>query len=79
MRTLASVLPLNNYKLECVFNDGTRKIADISMYIKSPAFTPLHQPHAFSKVSNKKFFVEWSDYEIDLSADTLWHIGETVM
>lgn len=78
MRTLESVSPISNYKLECTFSDGTHKIADVSVYLDAPAFKPLTEPQAFLKVINKKYFVEWSDHEIDLSADTLWHIGENV-
>jgi len=26
-------------------------------------------------LSNHGYFVEWKDYNIDLSADTLWHIA----
>ena len=76
MRTILNLKALDNYKLQCTFNDGSKKIADISTYLNAPAFLPLQQYAAFNKVSNKNYFVEWVDYEIDLSADTLWHIGK---
>ena len=61
--------------MECLFSDGTIKIADIKPFLKSEVFKPLTNPKAFSQITNQKYFVEWSDYEIDLSADTLWHIA----
>ncbi len=75
MRTLSAVEAMDNYKLQCTFDNGIKKIADISVYLKAAAFRPLQQPNIFKKVSNRSYFVEWADEEIDLSADTLWHIG----
>ncbi len=75
MKTLSAVKALENYKLQCIFDDGTKKVADISVYLDAPAFVPLKQKEVFKKVSNENYFVEWKDCEVDLSADTLWHIG----
>ena len=75
MRTLSSVEALDNFRLLCTFDTGEIKIADISIYLNTPAFLPLQQQNAFKKISNRSYFVEWVDCEIDLSADTLWHIG----
>lgn len=75
MRTLINIIPLNDFRLECLFNDGTKKIADIKPFFKTEVFKPLMNKDAFSQIKNRKYFVEWSDHEIDLSADTLWHIA----
>ena len=75
MKTLSAIEPLDNYKIRCTFDDGEKKIADISVYLQSPVFSPLQEPRIFKQVSNQGYFVEWADQEIDLSADTLWHIG----
>jgi hypothetical protein len=75
MRTLIEIKTLHDFRLECVFNDGTKKIADIKPFLSKEAFKPLADPKAFSAIHNCGYFVEWSDYEIDLSADTLWHIA----
>ena len=75
MRLLTNVAPLNNYRLVCTFDNGVEKVADISHYLESEAFKPLHNLQLFSKVQNREYYVEWLDGEIDLSADTLWHIG----
>ncbi len=75
MRTLINIIPLNDFQLECLFDDGTKKIADIKPFFKTEVFKPLMNKEAFLQIKNRKYFVEWSDYEIDLSADTLWHIS----
>lgn len=76
MRTLTDIKPLNNYRLKCLFNDGTEKIADIKPFLDKEAFRPLTDPHVFtSTLYNGGYFVAWKNGEIDLSADTLWHIS----
>jgi Protein of unknown function (DUF2442) len=75
MRTLTDIKPLKDFRLECVFNEGTKKIADLKPFLNTEAFKALANPDAFSAIKNCKYFVEWSVYEVDLSADTLWHIA----
>ncbi len=75
MRTIVSIEPLDSHKLLCAFSDGTSKIADTTDYLKGEAFKPLLNSKEFSKIENHKHFVMWPDYDLDLSADTLWHIG----
>jgi hypothetical protein len=76
MRILTTIKPLSNYRLECIFSDGTKKIADIKPFLDKEAFKPLADPHVFaSALHNGGYFVEWKNYEVDLSADTLWHIS----
>lgn len=76
MRTLTNIKPLSNYRIECLFDDGTRKIADITPFLTSEAFKPLTDPKIFSSsIHNGGYFIEWKHYDIDLSADTLWHIA----
>ena len=79
MRTITNIKALSDFWLECLFSDGTRKIADIRPYLSAEAFKPLSDPRIFSSMlSNQGYFVEWKDYDIDLSADTLWHIAANV-
>jgi hypothetical protein len=76
MRILTDIKALKDFRLECVFNDGTRKIADITPFLSAAAFQPLTDYRIFfSALRNEGTFVEWKDYDIDLSADTLWHIA----
>ena len=75
MRHLTNIVPLRDYKLICTFDNGIEKVVDISQYLQSEAFQPLQKPDVFSKVQNREYYVEWLEGEVDLSADTLWHIG----
>ena len=75
MRTINNIEILDNYKLRCTFSNNIVKVADVSIYLDAPAFAILKNKAVFDTVINKNYFVEWSDYELDLSADTLWHIG----
>lgn len=78
MKKLKSVIPLDDYTLACVFDDGMEKIADIKPFLQSEVFNSLLDLVKFKKVKNNLFFVTWLDEEADLSADTLWHIGVPV-
>ena len=78
MRLLTKVAPLPDYRLACTFEDGTEKIANISQYLHSEVFKPLTDLRLFNTVQNRQYYVEWLDGEVDLSADTLWYIGELI-
>jgi hypothetical protein len=41
-------------------------------------FKVLSDFNNFCEVKNKKYFIEWEKYELDLSADTLWHEGKII-
>ncbi len=77
MRTLTDIKPLNNFRLECLFSDGTKKIADIKPFLDKEVFKPSNDPHIFSStLYNGRYFIEWKNYDVNLSADTLWHIAD---
>lgn len=78
MRHLISVTPVHDHKLICTFDNGVRKVADITRYLQSEVFKPLQKPELFSQVRNHQDYVEWLNGDVDLSADTLWHIGEVI-
>jgi Protein of unknown function (DUF2442) len=67
------------HEIVCTFEDGTIRKADISELLKSPVFQPLRNPMNLLKAENRGYFVEWPDWEVDLSADTLWHLGIPVL
>jgi hypothetical protein len=75
MRFLTCIKPLSDYRLVCTFDNGIEKVADLTQYLQSEAFKPLQNPELFSEVQNRQYYVEWLGGDIDLSADTLWHIG----
>lgn len=51
---------------------GERKV-DFKDYLKPPVFDPLKSIELFKTVTNKKYYILWETYDIDVSADTLWH------
>lgn len=73
MRKIESLQAVDNYILRLEFEKGQMRIFDLKPYLKLPAFEPLNNSEVFKNVVNKKYFIEWSALEIDLSADTLWH------
>lgn len=75
MRQLKSVRAISDYALQCVFENGTQKIASSKPFLNAEAFKPLSVISIFNQVENKGFYVSWLNEEIDLSADTLWSIG----
>ena len=78
MRKILEVRAIEGYFSEYFFDDGSRKMADIRPYLDSEAFRSLHDLAVFKEVENNKYYVSWQNEEIDLSADTLWHIGKFV-
>ncbi|TKT88773.1 DUF2442 domain-containing protein [Dyadobacter frigoris] len=78
MRTIKNLKATDGYSLECYFDDGGKRNADIKPYLKSEAFQWLQDINNFKQVRNNQYFVSWKNEEIDLSADTLWHIRKVV-
>lgn len=76
MRTIKTVKPLGDFILACEFTDGVLKKVDIKPLLDKEAFKPLSTDSNFQKVVNKDYFIEWIGLDIDLSADTLWHLGK---
>ena len=65
MRILADIKPLNNYRLECLFSDGTKKIADIKPFVDKETFRPLAPPRVFAlALCNGGYFVEWKTMKL---------------
>jgi hypothetical protein len=75
MYELNQIKPLADYILECRFSNGVSKNVDLKPFLNKEAFVPLKEDGNFKKAVNKSYFVEWMGLDIDLSADTLWHLG----
>ncbi len=75
MRNLVAVKANGNYTLDCLFDNGVLKVADVTLYLQSEVFRPLQDPTIFVQVTNNQNYVSWLNEQVDLSADTLWHIG----
>jgi len=65
----------DNYQLLLEFDNGTKKLFSMLPYLDAPVFRILKDEAIFRQVKNQNSFIEWQPYEIDLSADTLWHDG----
>ena len=40
MRTITNIKALSDFRLECFFSDGSKKIADIKPYLSAEALNP---------------------------------------
>ncbi len=78
MRKIIGLKPLDNFVLEVTFDNNYLKLFDFKNYLNLPVFAVLNNNEIFKTVKNKLYFIEWENYEIDLSADTLWHEGKDV-
>ena len=78
MRKITELRPTENFLLHIRFDNGTEKIFDMKPYLHLPVFTALQKQEAFQEVINKIYFIEWPAFEVDLSADTLWHEGKSL-
>jgi len=67
---------MEDFLLLVKFDNGIEKKVDIKPYLQYPVFSALKNINVFKSVENRGNFIEWQDYEIDLSADTLWHDGK---
>jgi hypothetical protein len=75
MYELNQIKPLNDFILECRFSNRVLKNVDLKPFLNKEAFLPLKDENNFKKVVNKSYFIEWLGLDIDLSADTLWHLA----
>ena len=65
------VYPLDDYRLELVFENGEHRIFDVKPYIQRGVFARLQNRATFQAVHVVAGSVEWSG-ELDLSYDTLY-------
>jgi Protein of unknown function (DUF2442) len=75
MREIIDLSFSSSLELICMFNDKTIKHINLSEIAKSPVFHFLNDASHTHYVVNRNYFIEWPQYEADLSADTLWHLG----
>jgi hypothetical protein len=75
MRNIINITPNPaDFTILVEFENSIKKY-DCKPLLNLPAFLPLNDKYIFKKVINKGYFIEWTQEEIDLSADTLWHDG----
>jgi hypothetical protein len=69
--SVVSVRPLDDYKLELVFENNEKKIFDVTPYLNRGVFQKLRDKDYFKKVKVSFDTVEWPD-EIDLEPEVLY-------
>ncbi len=72
VKTIVSVTPLENFSLLLEFNNGEKRIADISDLLNKPVYQPLKDEELFKKVHIiHDYTIAWND-EIDMCPDSLY-------
>ena len=75
MKEVVSVTPLKNYRLLVEFDNGERRIKDITPLLEKRAFKPLKNISYFNTVAIVCGAITWQDYdgnEIDLCPDNTY-------
>jgi hypothetical protein len=76
MRKILAIELNNDFTINALFDDNLTKVFDFKNYLNLPVFEPLKNLVYFKEAKNKKYFIEWEKFELDLSADTIWHEGK---
>ena len=66
------VKPLNNFRLQVLFDNGEAKIYDMSKLIEEPFYRKLRNKHMFNTVKVSDITLEWSSGE-DICPDELYN------
>ena len=75
MKTVISVQPVSNYRLLLEFDNGEKRIGDISPLLAKPVFTFLKDTVFFNAVYIECGAVTWKDQngnEVDICPDKLY-------
>ncbi|MCX6157037.1 MAG: DUF2442 domain-containing protein [Ignavibacteriota bacterium] len=68
------VKPLESYKLELEFDNGEKKLFDVSPFLKIGKFSELKNDNMFKSVVSYLGSIQWSN-GLDLCPDTLYENG----
>jgi hypothetical protein len=68
------VKPLDNYKLELEFDNGEKKLFDVSPFLNIGKFSELKSDNMFKSVVSYLGSIQWSN-GLDLCPDTLYEDG----
>lgn len=75
MKSVISVTPLDNYKLLLEFNNGEKRIGDISPLLSKPVFAFLKDINLFKSVYIEYGAVTWKNsngMEVDICPNKLY-------
>ena len=72
MEAVTSVRPLDDYRLEVTFDDGTSGVVSLKDRLFGPVFEPLRDPAKFRQVSVDEFGAVCWPNGADLAPDALY-------
>lgn len=75
--TATTVTPLEDYNLLIVFDNGEKKIANVTPIIKGEFYGELADEEYFKTVSCNGFTVEWKNGQ-DICPDDLYYLSKEV-
>lgn len=70
--TAVKVIPLDNYRLQILFDNNEEKIFDVTPYIHGNWYSELLYPAYFRSVFVNNYSVEWPNGQ-DLCPDELYY------
>ncbi len=73
-----TVKPENDYKLVLTFENGEKRLFDVTPFLDKGVFTELKDIDYFQKVKVAFGAIEWPN-EQDFSKDTLYMLGDTTI
>ena len=72
---ICGIRPLSNYRLWVRFENGEKKIVDLSGLLEFPLFAPLKEQAVFESVFIERGLPIWKDGEISVAPEYLYAIG----
>ena len=73
--TATEVIPLDNYLLKLMFDDGETRLFDVKPYIQGSWYKELLDPAYFRSVKTNGYSVEWVNGQ-DLCPDELYYCSQ---
>ncbi len=74
--TVVTVKPENNYKLSITFDNGEKRLFDVTPFLDKGIFSELKNIDYFKKVKVAFGAIEWP-HEQDFSKDTLYMLSDS--
>lgn len=68
---VAKAIPLKDYKVSLLFDNGEERIFDVSPYLNMGIFSELKEPDIFYSVRAIEGTIQWQN-EADFCPDTLY-------
>ena len=69
--SVTAVRPLENYKLELMFENAEKRVFDVAPYLDTGVFTKLKDKAVFARVKISLDSIEWPE-GIDLDPEVLY-------